>query len=95
MEATKKNNVITIEFEEHDTLQSPMLYQYDTGQKIKFVDVPDGVEVQFSNENSETTDNRILTDSQVEIPDFLISEGLEITATFSTLMISLKPPQRF
>ncbi len=80
MEATKKNNVITIEFEEHDTLQSPMLYQYDTGQKIKFVDVPDGVEVQFSNENSETTDNRILTDSQVEIPDFLISEGLEITA---------------
>ena len=80
MEATKKNNVITIEFEEHDTLQSPMLYQYDTGQKIKFVDVPDGVEVQFSNENSETTDNRILADSQVEIPDFLISEGLEITA---------------
>lgn len=80
MEATKKNNVITIEFEEHDTLQSPMLYQYDTGQKIKFVDVPDGVEIQFSNENSETTDNRILADSQVEIPDFLISEGLEITA---------------
>lgn len=80
MEATKKNNVITIEFEEYDTLQSPMLYQYDTGQKIKFVDVPDGVEVQFSNENSETTDNRILADSQVEIPDFLISEGLEITA---------------
>lgn len=80
MEATKKNNVITIEFEEHDTLQSPMLYQYDTGQKIKFVDVPDGAEVQFSNENSETTDNRILADSQVEIPDFLISEGLEITA---------------
>lgn len=80
MEATKKNNVITIEFEEHDTLQSPMLYQYDTGQKIKFVDVPDGVEVQFSNENSQTTENRILVDSQVEIPDFLISEGLEITA---------------
>lgn len=80
MRATKENNVITIEFEEHDTLQSPMLYQYDTGQKIKFVDVPDGVEVQFSNENSETTDNRILVDGQVEIPDFLISEGLEITA---------------
>ena len=80
MEATKKNNVITIEFEEHDTLQSPMLYQYDTGQKIEFRDVPDGVEVQFSNENSETTDNRILVDGQVEIPDFLISEGLEITA---------------
>lgn len=80
MEAIKKNNVITIEFEEHDTLQSPMLYQYDTGQKIKFVDVPDGVEVQFSNENSQTTENRILVDSQVEIPDFLISEGLEITA---------------
>lgn len=80
MIAIKEKNVITIEFEGHDTLESPMLYQYDTGQKIKFVDVPDGVEVQFSNENSETTDNRILADSQVEIPDFLISEGLEITA---------------
>lgn len=80
MIAIKEKNVITIEFEGHDTLESPMLYQYDKGQKIKFLDVPDGVEVQFSNENSETTDNRILTDSQVEIPDFLISEGLEITA---------------
>ena len=80
MIAIKEKNVITIEFEGHDTLESPMLYQYDKGQKIKFLDVPDGVEVQFSNENSETTDNRILADSQVEIPDFLISEGLEITA---------------
>lgn len=80
MIAIKEKNVITIEFEGHDTLESPMLYQYDKGQKIKFLDVPDGAEVQFSNENSETTDNRILADSQVEIPDFLISEGLEITA---------------
>ena len=57
MIAIKEKNVITIEFEGHDTLESPMLYQYDKGQKIKFLDVPDGAEVQFSNWATEMTKN--------------------------------------
>ena len=33
MIAIKEKNVITIEFEGNDTLESPTLYQYDKGQK--------------------------------------------------------------
>lgn len=68
MIAIKEKNVITIEFEGHDTLESPMLYQYDKGQKIKFLDVPDGAEVQFSNWATEMTKNKIVVNGQVEIP---------------------------
>ena len=80
MIAKKNENIITIEFEEHRHIVAPALFQHNTGQVIKFNDVPDGAEVQFSNENSEKTTNKIVKDSQVEIPDFLVAEGLEITA---------------
>ena len=80
MIAKKEENIITIEFEEHRHIVAPALFQHNTGQVIKFNDVPDGAEVQFSNENSEKTTNKIVKDSQVEIPDFLVAEGLEITA---------------
>ena len=78
MIAIKEKNVITIEFEGHDTLESPMLYQYDKGQKIKFLDVPDGAEVQFSNWATEMTKNKIVVNGQVEIPDFFVQQGNEI-----------------
>ena len=80
MIAKKEENIITIKFEEHRRIVAPALFQHNTGQVIKFNDVPDGAEVQFSNENSEKTTNKIVKDSQVEIPDFLVAEGLEITA---------------
>lgn len=80
MIAIKEKNVITIEFEGHDTLESPMLYQYDKGQKIKFLDVPDGVEVQFSNWATEMTKNKIVVNGQVEIPDILLQENKKILA---------------
>lgn len=80
MIAIKEKNVITIEFEGHDTLESPMLYQYDKGQKIKFLDVPDGVEVQFSNWATEMTKNKIVVNGQVEIPDILLQENNKILA---------------
>ena len=80
MIAKKEENIITIEFEEHRHIVAPALFQHNTGQVIKFNDVPDGAEVQFSNENSEKTTNKIVKDSQVEIPDFLVAKGLEITA---------------
>ena len=80
MIAIKEKNVITIEFEGHDTLESPMLYQYDKGQKIKFLDVPDGAEVQFSNWATEMTKNKIIVNGQVEIPDILLQENNKILA---------------
>lgn len=80
MIAIKEKNVITIEFEGHDTLESPMLYQYDKGQKIKFLDVPDGAEVQFSNWATEMTKNKIVVNGQVEIPDILLQENKKILA---------------
>ena len=80
MIAIKEKNVITIEFECHDTLESPMLYQYDKGQKIKFLDVPDGAEVQFSNWATEMTKNKIVVNGQVEIPDILLQENKKILA---------------
>ena len=80
MIAIKEKNMITIEFEGHDTLESPMLYQYDKGQKIKFLDVPDGAEVQFSNWATEMTKNKIVVNGQVEIPDILLQENKKILA---------------
>lgn len=80
MIAKKEENIITIEFEEHRRIVAPALFQFNTGQVIKFNDVPDGAEVQFSIDNSEKTTNKVVKDSQVEIPDFLVAEGLEITA---------------
>lgn len=80
MIAKKEENIITIEFEEYMRIVAPALFQHNTGQVIKFNDVPDGAEVQFSNENSEKTTNKIVKDSQILIPDFLVAEGLEITA---------------
>ncbi len=76
----KKENILEVEFRNMKKLQSPKLYQYNTGQIIQFMDLLDGVEVQFSNASSEKTTNKIIKNSQVEIPDFLIAEGLDITA---------------
>lgn len=80
MAIIKKDNILEVEFRNMKKLQSPKLYQYNTGQIIQFMDLPDGVEVQFSNASSEKTTNKIIKDSQVEIPDFLVSEGLDVTA---------------
>ena len=63
MIAKKEENIITIEFEEHRRIVAPALFQFNTGQVIKFNDVPDGAEVQFSNENSEKTTNKIVISS--------------------------------
>lgn len=77
---SKEENIISIEFGSNIKVTTPAVFQHDTGQILKFINVPDGAEVQFSNSNSEKTSNRIIQESQVIIPDFLIAEGLEITA---------------
>ena len=80
-EADMDNNIHEVEFGNSTLTQIEQLYQYDKGQILKITDkVEDGTEVQFSNNNSETTVNKAINDSQVEIPDILLQENKKILA---------------
>ena len=75
------NNIHEVEFGNSTLTQIEQLYQYDKGQILKITDkVEDGTEVQFSNGNSDTTINKAINDSQVEIPDILLQENKKILA---------------
>lgn len=75
------NNIHEVEFGNLTLTQIEQLYQYDKGQILKIADpIEDGTEVQFSNGNSETTINKAINDSQVEIPDILLQENKKILA---------------
>lgn len=75
------NNIHEVEFGPSTLTQIEQLYQYDKGQILKITDkIEDGTEVQFSNGNSETTINKAINDSQVEIPDILLQENKKILA---------------
>ena len=80
MKIERIDNVIKVRFDQECRLTAPRIFQYDRGQRIEFLDIPDGVEVQFSNDDTDKTSNKIITDSQVEIPDFLIAINGTITA---------------
>lgn len=80
MKIERIDNVIRVRFDQECRLTAPRIFQYDRGQKIEFLDIHDGVEVQFSNDDSDKTSNKIITDNQVEIPDFLIAMNGTITA---------------
>lgn len=82
MKINKKiDNVYHIEFGSDDDRANARIYRYDTGQLIKFYDIPDGVEVQFSNEHSiNGTINKRITDSMVQIPDSLLTSKDNIIA---------------
>lgn len=82
MKINKKiDNVYHIEFGSDDDRANARIYRYDTGQLIKFYDIPDGVEVQFSNEHSTNgTINKRITDSMVQIPDSLLTSKDNIIA---------------
>lgn len=82
MKINKKiDNVYHIEFGSNDDRANARIYRYDTGQLIKFYDIPDGVEVQFSNEHSTNgTINKRITDSMVQIPDSLLTSKDNIIA---------------
>ena len=80
-EADMDNNIHEVEFGNSTLTQIEQLYQYDKGQILQITDkVEDGTEVQFSNGNSETTINKAINDSQVEIPDILLQENKKILA---------------
>lgn len=82
MKINKKiDNVYHIEFGVDDDRANARIYRYDTGQLIKFYDIPDGVEVQFSNEHSTNgTINKRITDGMVQIPDSLLTSKDNIIA---------------
>lgn len=82
MKINKKiDNVYHIEFGSDDDRANARIYRYDTGQLIKFYDIPDDVEVQFSNEHSTNgTINKRITDSMVQIPDSLLTSKDNIIA---------------
>lgn len=82
MKINKKiDNVYHIEFGSDDDRANARIYRYDTGQLIKFYDIPDGVEVQFSNEHSTNgTINKRITGSMVQIPDSLLTSKDNIIA---------------
>ena len=80
MKIERIDNVIRVRFDQECRLTAPRIFQYDRGQRIEFLDIPDGVEVQFSNDDTDKTSNKIITDSQVAIPDFLIAMNGTITA---------------
>lgn len=82
MKINKKiDNVYHIEFGLDDDRANARIYRYDTGQLIKFYDIPDDVEVQFSNEHSTNgTINKRITDGMVQIPDSLLTSKDNIIA---------------
>lgn len=79
----KKDDVIQLELpEKGDKLLSQDLYvfQWNKGQKLEILNVPDGTEVQFGNDMVEQTLNRIKTDGFVEIPDIMLTYAEPVNA---------------
>ena len=77
-----KTNVTKVKFNKLQFLQVKSLTQYDKGQVIEFLDdyIVDGIEVQFSNTESEETVNKLIKDKRVEIPDILLESPYQIYA---------------
>ena len=80
MEVTVIDNIITVDFGNENRVEIPPIYQYDWGIKISFVGIADGNVVQFSNIYTETTLDRKISDSMVEIPIEMLEDFADITA---------------
>lgn len=77
----KHNNVLEIRFGENTKIETAVRFQWDKGQIIKLLDMPDGTEVQFAN-GFDKIGNKRVEDGQVEIPDILLQRNSTITAYF-------------
>lgn len=97
-----KNNVLFVSFGDESDLTLGNRYQYDKGQILQFLDIPNGTPVEFANENHQKAEIYIVENSQVAIPDFLLRENSPITAyvkvvdensetTIKTVTIPVKP----
>ena len=71
-------NIIRISFNGANNVVTPKRYQYDKGQILQFLDIPNETQVEFSNENHEKAETYIIENGQVAIPDFLLEENSPI-----------------
>lgn len=76
------DNILRVTFGKETRIKSKPLYQYDYGQKIKFIDLtlPAAYEVHFSNRERGDAVVVLATTNEVAIPDALLQTGLNIFA---------------
>ena len=74
------DNILRVTFGKETRIKSKPLYQYDYGQKIKFIDLnlPAAYQVHFSNRERGDAIPVVATTNEVEIPDSLLQTGLNI-----------------
>lgn len=74
------SNITKIVFKDQTRIEGKPLYQYDHGQKLKFIDLnlPYSYEVHFSNYERGTSLTQIGNSEGVLIPDSLLQTGLDI-----------------
>lgn len=74
------SNILKVKFDKKTQVTSNPLYQYDYGQKIKFIDLslPNSYEVHFSNYDRGTSTTNIGNSEGVLIPDVYLQTGLPI-----------------
>ena len=79
MRVYKNENVINVEFGTSSDINiEKMLYQWNKGQILHFLDIPKNAEIQFSNKNAENTINKLLNNGNVEIPNTLLETTDEL-----------------
>lgn len=79
MRVYKNENVINVEFGTSSDINiEKMLYQWNKGQILHFLDIPENAEIQFSNKNAENTINKLLNNGNVEIPNTLLKTTDEL-----------------
>ena len=74
------DNVLRVTFGKETKIKSKPLYQYDYGQKLKFIDLtlPQAYEVHFSNYEKGTANVMVATSNEIDIPDVYLQTGLNI-----------------
>ena len=74
------DNILRVTFGKETRIKSKPLYQYDYGQKIKFIDLtlPAAYEVHFSNRERGKSTTVLATSNEVEIPDTYFVTGKDI-----------------
>ena len=74
------SNITKISLRGKTVVDSKPLYQYDYGQKIRFIGVslPAAYEVHFSNYEQGESVTVLATSDEVDIPDFLLQSGYDI-----------------
>ena len=74
------DNILRVTFGKELKIKTRALYQYDYGQKLKFLDLnlPEAYEVHFSNYDRGESTVTVATSNEVAIPDVYLQTGLNI-----------------